>query len=216
MTFKKLRYQIYLVLIFLIVLGSIGIVIGSYYKIESKPWQIYKTVIPLIIALPTAWLAFSFQRRNSYLKALREFWSRLLPTIQKSIAYTFIDKPTKEEYSSLIQNFSIIIDDVRSVFKNIGEGKPRFKEGMLHKNNGLYPYESLKYILKILTDLNPEKSPNEEVKSKSRKIITKVWKDTHFAILQEFDRNKPSIPISPYHPISNYKTLEELKNEKNN
>jgi hypothetical protein len=45
----------------------------------------FKDLIPFVIAIPAAWLAFCFQRRASYIQQLRAFWSDLVEVVQLSV-----------------------------------------------------------------------------------------------------------------------------------
>lgn len=211
MTLKRLRFQIYIILVFLLLIVAAGIMLGTFCGTNSALWHIYKTIIPITLALPTAWLAFCFQRRNSYLKALRDFWGRLLPTIQNTITFAQKNQPTSEEYELIVKDFIIIIDDLRSVFKNINEKKPNLKEVYDEEKIGKYPFEPLKYILLIIFELDPSKSIPKSDKIRYKNLIVRFWKHTHNAILQEFDRNTPTLPVSPYLPIANYEIPEEIK-----
>jgi hypothetical protein len=54
----------------------------------------YKDLLPLLIAIPAAWLGYCFQRRTSYLAALRTLWENLIPAVQQAIHYTHLAQPT--------------------------------------------------------------------------------------------------------------------------
>jgi hypothetical protein len=91
-----------------------------------------------LVAVLAAYLGFCFQRRNSYLQALRDLWKILIPAVQRAVQYTHLEQPDPNEFSELMSELSTVIDSLRGIFKNIpGPGV------------GLYPYEPIKDILTI-------------------------------------------------------------------
>ena len=61
-------------------LAGVGFMIGWP---DSSGFDLYKSLVPLVIAVPTAWLAYAFQRRVSYLNALRDLWKQLILSSEK-------------------------------------------------------------------------------------------------------------------------------------
>jgi hypothetical protein len=142
--------------------------------------------MPLVIAIPAAYLGYSFQRRASYLQALRDLWKLLIPAVQRAIQYTYLDTPDRKEFSEVMRDLSTVIDSLRGVFRNIPRGG----------DVGLYPYEPLKDIWQVMSWLHDGRTPEERYRA--RRCIRQLWYDAHSAMLSEFDREVPVHPVSKY------------------
>lgn len=216
LTFKK--YVTWVVL-FLAAYAFIGIYFVIFTP-QSDWFGLYKSLVPLIVAVPSAVLAGAFQRRVSYVNALRDLWKQLVPAIQEAIQYTYLAKPSQSQFAAVQIHLSTVIDALRGVFKNIGES---------NDSNGLFPYEGIKDIQKIISGLKFDDDFENDFSAKNaRNCIVKLWKEMHQALLAEFDREEPVNPISRYlipdersivdelfHPTPSSQYLEESKtNEK--
>jgi hypothetical protein len=180
--------------LFVIFIYCFAIVFGIVLKIydTSKGEVIYTTfkdLIPLIIAIPAAWLGFCFQRRQVYLKDVREIWSKLVVTFQDVMQYNYLEKPTQSDYGQVLKQLSIIIDELRAIFSNLGENS---------KNIGLYPFESIKGIFSEISSLEyGEKYKSDEVLLVRERIL-KHWKQLRKYYLYELERGLPENIDSPY------------------
>src|SRR5467141_450221 len=128
----------------LIVLGAYIVGLGVLANFTGWPKNTFdylKDMTPVLLALPTAWLAYCFNRRNSYLQALRQLWDKLIPAVQDAIQYTHLSQPTEQEFSKVMLGLTTMVDSLRGVFKNVGGERA---EG------GFYPYEPLKDVTKTL------------------------------------------------------------------
>jgi hypothetical protein len=95
------------------------------YAKQSYAVAYFKDFLPAIIGIAAAILAAAFQRRISYLQALRELWKQLLPAIQTVIQYTHAEPPAPDLYAKAQEAISIAIDSVRGVFRNVpASGSP--------------------------------------------------------------------------------------------
>jgi hypothetical protein len=74
------------------------------------------------------------------------------------------------------------------VYKNIHEDKNK---------KGLYPFESIKDIERIVSSLGYAPFTAEQGKIARDEILAK-WKAVRIAILDEFDRAEPSVRDNPY------------------
>lgn len=152
----------------------------------SAAYQTFKDLVPFLIAFPAAWLSYCFQRRASYLKALRELWAILIPAVQQAIQYTHLDNPKIEDFSKAQQDLSTVIDSLRGVFKNI-------------KSNdtvGFYPYENLKVIYKTMDWLKHATNQTADDRYWARRVMLTTWASMHQMLLLEFDREIPVYPLS--------------------
>jgi len=126
-----------------------AIVIGVILRfVDSEPgWIIYSTykdLIPLVIAIPAAYLAFSFQRRSAYVQALRAYWSLLVRAVQGAYSYSLAENPSFALYSKTLTDLRVAIDEARGIFEDLpATGKP----------TGWYPFEPIKEIHHDIRDI---------------------------------------------------------------
>jgi hypothetical protein len=94
MTKKQLSHAISVTVIVLGIYAVTGIGLSWFGQKPLKDndlYTVYKDVTGPLVALLAALLGFSFQRRNSYLQALRDLWKILIPAVQGAIRYTYLD-----------------------------------------------------------------------------------------------------------------------------
>ena len=88
------------------------------------------------------------------------------------------------------------LDGLKSCFsKNYIAGK---KKEMLQQHRGLYPFSSLKKIHKCISLLGHSKKIEYEDSIYVRESIVLLWGVMRESLLQEFDRDKPTQPESPF------------------
>ncbi len=154
--------------------------------IDPHILQGYRDAAPFLFAIPAALLGYAFQQRFSYLASLRALWSRLVQAVNGAIQYTYDETPAAKEHAEVMAQLGIAIDEVRGVYRNVGE-----KPGAI----GLYPYEPIKEIYRLINDLGY--GVNDPVKRKqTREQIILKWQSIRFEFLAEFDRAEPSKPIT--------------------
>ncbi len=163
-------------------------------KGEIGYYKVFEDSILFLTAIPAAYLGYCFQRRAAFNHVLRELWSNLIESVNQARQFTSLTSPSQEEYIHVLKLLSKSIDEVRGVYKNIGETKNKM---------GLYPYESLKKIHKIISQMDYTQY-NEIVAKKSRCAIDFHWHMLRQSFLFEFDRPFPTTTNSPY--------LEQHKN----
>jgi hypothetical protein len=139
MTSRTLRKHILVVILFLVSYGGIGVFL---WREHPHAYGLYKDLIPLALAVPIALLSWSFQRRMSYLQALRDFWQRLIPAVQGAIQYTYLSNPGQADFARTLEHLATVMDLARGVFANVPAKGSR---------NGLYPYENLKDIYNTIS-----------------------------------------------------------------
>ena len=153
---------------------------------DRVAYSTFKDSIPLLIAIPAAWLGYCVQRRSAYLQQLRVLWSKLIEAVHYSIIYTHVAKPEQSDYLNVMVKLSSAIDDVRGVFCNLDESNMEV---------GLYPFEPLKDIYGLIERLGHENvSPTE--REAARNQIFELWKDVRKELLKEFDREEPTFSHS--------------------
>ena len=189
MTRRQLRKNIIIVMSIYLFAAIFGIVLRLLDTSSSNVfYETFKESIPFILAIPAAYLGYCFQQRGSYMKILRTSWSEMVSAINSAIEYTFIEEPTQQKYSQILLDLSIVIDELRGVYKNIGE-----KPGDI----GLYPYEPIKDIHRAVRQLGYVSVDTEKQRITRRQIVGH-WKSIRENFLAEFDRAEPTKIVSPY------------------
>ena len=172
---------------------------------NSVIYTTYKDMIPFIIAIPAAWLGYCLQRRSSYMQQLRLLWSTLIKAVQAASQYTHLECPTIEQFSETLCCLSAAIDEVRGVFMNIDEGENKI---------GLYPFEPIKNILFLVSDLGCNKKLTYEERKAARDKIFALWADVRKELLKEFDREIPTFPHTHWAQPEKAKVYEKHGIEK--
>ncbi|HWT00054.1 MAG TPA: hypothetical protein VN256_07395 [Pyrinomonadaceae bacterium] len=175
----------------MIAIYAVAIVVAFILKIKSfdRIYGTYKDVMPLIIAMPAAYLAFCFQKRSSYMQTLRSLWSHIIEAVQSAYEYTYAPAPTREQYATTLSKLSMAIDEVRGVFCNLDQEK----DGI-----GLYPFEPIKCIRDEIRKLGFGEEVSSEKQKRTRSTINEEWRELRGKFLLEFDRDIPTYPSSKY------------------
>lgn len=184
MTKRQLIFWFSMASIVYLIAVAVGVFVRIYdTTANSVIYSTYKDMIPFIIAIPAAWLGYCLQRRSSYLQQLRILWSTLVKVVQKANQYTYIECPSGDQYSETLCSLSAAIEETRGVFMNLGE-----------KNNeiGLYPFEPIKDIFGLISDLDYKKQLTEAERKNIRDKISALWADMRRELLKEFDREVPT------------------------
>ena len=99
MSKKQLRYRIYFWISFLFFYSSLYI----YSEFCLRPLAtVLEALIPIALAVPVALLTAAFNKRNSYMRALRDLWQRLVPAAQTAIQYTRLTSPDRAILCSVL------------------------------------------------------------------------------------------------------------------
>lgn len=152
-------------------------------------YDIFKDLLPLGTALPAAMLAGAYQRRSSFLQQLRSSWTSLIDSIQEAVQFTHLTEPDSAAFAKLMKTLSVVIDDFRSLYKNLGEGK---------ESRGYYPFESLKQIKDVISAYYLTKDYSDEKQDETRRRVILLWKQVRDPVLEEFDRPAPTYFDSPF------------------
>ena len=189
MTRKHLKRTIYTVIGFYTIVLLCGVAI--YYSDTTGNkihYQVFKDLTPFTIAIPAAYLGFCFQRRSSFLQALRLLWTNLITSVNSAIQYTQLNEPTDKQFGDTLALLSKSIDEVRGVYKNLRE---------TDSSIGHYPFEGLKDIHETIAKLGYGFIDKEKA-IEARQYIKHNWKDLRKSFLSEFDRSEPTTFSSPY------------------
>lgn len=189
MTRKQLRRATFVVIGIYALAFGIGLTLRIFGPPTPTPYyETFKDLIPLILAIPAAYLGYCFQQRGSYLQSLRSLWSQLVIAVNSAIQYTYLESPTQEQFGKILTDLSIATDELRGVYKNIGESS---------KNVGLYPYEPIKDIHKVISRLGFG-NLDEKNRITARRQVVGHWKSIRSNFLDEFDRAVPTKVVSAY------------------
>jgi hypothetical protein len=180
--------------ILVIVIYAAAILTGAILKAnypdkDAPPYEAFKDLVPLIIAIPAAWLGYCFQRRQAYLKDVRELWTTLVIAYEKSLQYTHLQNPSQIEYGDTLYTISCAIEELRAVFINIGESGD---------TAGLFPFESIKCIHRKISTLGFGNNFKQNNPKAIRDQINEIWKNLRRHFLNNLQRGLPETADSPY------------------
>lgn len=190
MNARVFRRNVILVMCIYLILVVIGAVIRVVVSSpESLVYGAFKDLLPLAIAIPAAWLGYCFQRRQAYLKDVRDLWSKLVIAAQEAIQYTHLQNPPQSEFAKVQKNLSIVIEEVLGVFLNLGQAENTI---------GLFPFEGTKNIQKVISALGFGGVATPSNCLEARAQIIQDWKKLRTHFLSECARGEPIKPDSPY------------------
>jgi hypothetical protein len=156
---------------------------------DSVPYNTFKDLVPLIIAIPAAWLSYCFQRRQAYLKDVKDLWAKLAGAVQDAIQYTHRTAPDQVEFGKVLKALSLATEEIRAVFANVGEDK---------NSVGLFPFESIKSIHKKVSSLKFGSEFKVDDAATVRCETVSLWKKLRSHYLSELERGVPANIDSPF------------------
>ena len=189
------RRHLQLVLVLVMATYAIAIIFAVWLRApfaveETSRYRTYKDILPLVIAIPAAYLAFAFQRRNSYLQALRALWSQIVGAITEALTYTEMSSPSQAEHLVVLSSLRAAIEEVRGVFKNVPANSPP---------EGWYPFEPIKQVYNLVHDLGYGQDNSSATRLIAHTAIYEMWKSSRSQLLAEFDREIPTYHHAQYH-----------------
>lgn len=157
---------------------------------DQNYYSLFKDLLPIIFAIPAAYLVFCFQRRNEYLKALRNVYSLLVQVNTDFMDYTFCKQKTDEKYYKIRSCISKAIEEIRSVYENIDE--------VFGLNEGLYPFEPLKEIYHEDLEALHNGDFKDETNTLIRNSHYEKWKIIRINFIVELERSQAAFPVTKY------------------
>lgn len=143
----------------------------------------------IIIAVPGAWLAFCFNRRNAFLTTLNEVWREMVDAKNQCIRYTLA--PSDATYAEAWLSLSSAIDGMRSVYRNVGESRTAI---------GLFPFEPLHDMRKTLeaapARLAAATGDKAVLRGEIQAELTDSWQALRAEFLRELGAPFPTHPIT--------------------
>lgn len=166
---RRVRFNI-LLWSFIVALGGAVVLIVQDNK-NLRPFVAgLKDSKEFSLVLVSALIADLFARRAAFRGRVEQLCNSCNEAVQEALGYTRTRAtPKVEDWQSAISSLSASIDEVRTVFSNVGV---------------LYPFENLKSILYIVRDLDP----NMFSQGGSAK-----WPPAHAAIVQLWRQMRESL-----------------------
>lgn len=173
-----------LVIVILVTAAILGRLFGG--KPGLALYQIIVDFTELQVALIAVYLAYVFQQRAFFVQMLRALWSQIIVAKNEIIGYAHDPALTQEKYTHVYGAISIAIDEMRGVYRNVGETPERL---------GLYPYEPLHDMLRALTQLGYGE-PTDGQRANCRARVVRAWNALRYDFRREFRPPEPSNPIT--------------------
>ena len=142
----------------------------------------------LIATGGVAYVANVYQKRASFIAALKEEWRDIIAAKSALFSYTQLERPTLDQYLSTFCKLSETIDNMRSVYQNVGETSDLI---------GIYPYVPLHDMRRALQTLDPRKNPNPDADARNlaRDAILQSFYALRETFLEELDLEAPDHPL---------------------
>jgi hypothetical protein len=143
----------------------------------------------LIATGGVAYITNIYQKRSSFVDALKQEWRDIIAAKSALFTYTQLERPTLEHYLETFCTLSETIDNMRSVYQNVGETDDLV---------GLYPYAPLHDMRRALQTLDPRKTP-QVADSETRVLVRDAILQSFYALretfLEELDPEAPDHPL---------------------
>jgi hypothetical protein len=153
--------------------------------------DVYEYLRDMSLLLATggvAYIANVYQKRASFIDALKEEWRDIIAAKSVVFSYTQIERPTLEQYLTAFCKLSETIDNMRSVYRNVGETGDLI---------GIYPYAPLHDMRRALQTLDPRKAPDADIEKRNlaRDAILQSFYALRETFLEELDLEEPDHPL---------------------
>lgn len=160
----------------------------SAISISNKLYDVLRDMSLLIATAGVAYLTSVFQKRSNFVQCLEDSWRGIVAT--KSALFTFCEKPfpTTEDYLAAFCRLSETIDNMRIVYKNVGETRDLI---------GYYPYAPLHDMRRALQSIDPRQRQN--IPAEERALVRDAILQSFYALrenyLEELDLQQPAHPL---------------------
>jgi hypothetical protein len=197
MTRKSLRrsmrriYWVISLLILVSVIAKFGDFVpglgGKLGEVRKDIYEVLKDMSLLIATGGVAYISNVYQRRSAFIESLKAEWADILKS--KSAVLTFLhnDTPTHDAYVAAFMALSETIDNMRVVYKNVGETDELI---------GIYPYAPLHDMRRVLQTLDPKSGPSSpEYRKLARDTVLRSFYALRDEYLAELDLEEPDTPL---------------------
>jgi len=160
-------------------------------QILKDTYDYMKDMSLVFVTVVAAYLASVFQRRSSFIESLRAEWRDIVASKSLLFAYTQLERPSREQYLEAFCRLSETIDNMRTVYRNVGETTELI---------GLYPYSPLHDMRRALQTLDPGKVADvaPEQRRLARDSILQSFYALRESFLDELDPEQPDRPLLIY------------------
>jgi hypothetical protein len=158
-------------------------------RLLKDGYELLRDMSLLIATGGVAYIANVYQKRQSFIEALKEEWRDIIAAKSALFTYTQLERPTVEQYLATFCKLSETIDNMRSVYQNVGE-----TDALI----GLYPYAPLHDMRRALQTLEPRKNPtppDAEARALVRDAILQSFYALRETFLEELDQEEPDHPL---------------------
>src|SRR5215831_6503930 len=195
-TLKRALRRVYAVLVLVLGISLLAKVADHMPMLDGSGLEkflkdIYEYLRDMSLLIATGGVAYItnlFQKRSGFVEALKEEWRDIIATKSALFAYTQLERPTADEYIATFCKLSETIDNMRSVYQNVGETRDLI---------GLYPYAPLHDMRRALQTLDPRKNPNLDAQARNlvRDAILQSFYALRETFLEELDLEEPDHPL---------------------
>ena len=142
----------------------------------------------LIFTITSVLLANAFRKRQVFIDSLREEWREIVDTKAALSVYCQRENATLDDYLDAYCHISRAIDNMRMVYRNVGETK---------KLIGYYPFEPLHDMRKSMESIDPRNGTvTPEERSQARETIWEAFNALRERFLDELELVEPANPIT--------------------
>jgi hypothetical protein len=152
---------------------------------ETVGYGLIKDMSPLLLGIVAVLLTSWYQQRMAFLQAMRTLWSHMIEAKVVMLAYAATPTKTDDAYRSAYHKVSRAIDEMRTVYRNVGETETHI---------GWYPYEPLNDMRKAFEPLGGDTS--DRAAERARERIEASWAALRWRFLEEFGAPEPTHPIT--------------------
>ena len=165
-----------------------GIAGTPWERIGADVYEYLKDMALVFVTVVATVLAGIYQRRQSFLAALKEEWREIVDAKSKLYAFTRRDSPSQQDYLDAFLAISATLDNMRTVYANVGE-----TDGMI----GIYPFAPLHDMRRALQTLDPAKANPISVEDRrlARDAILQSFYALRETFLEELDLEPPDRPL---------------------
>ena len=160
-------------------------------KLAKDVYEYLKDMALVFVTVVAAYLANVFQKRQQFITALKLEWTDILKAKSALYAYTQRESPTLDQYLEAFCLLSETIDNMRTVYANVGETESQI---------GLYPFAPLHDMRRALQTLEPRK--NAAITADDRRLARDAILQSFYALresfLDELDPEAPDRPVLIY------------------
>ncbi|MDX2158290.1 MAG: hypothetical protein SFW09_17460 [Hyphomicrobiaceae bacterium] len=165
-----------------------GLAGSPWEKLAKDIYEYLKDMALVLVTVVATYLAGVYQKRQSFLSALKEEWHDIVKAKSALFVYTQLDQPTRDDYLRAFLAISETLDNMRTVYRNVGE-----TDALI----GIYPFAPLHDMRRALQSLDPAKGKafTAEDRKLARDAILQSFYALRESFLEELDLEAPDRPL---------------------